>query len=570
MSGATPSTADPTGARRAADVVRAVNGVLLPGFTGTDDLPAWLVDAARDGLAGVVLFGHNTPDVATTARLTARLRGASPDLLVAVDEEGGDVSRLEAATGSSLPGNAALGLVDDVAVTEEVGAALGRLLTATGVDLDLAPDLDVNSDPDNPVIGVRSFGADPTLVARHGAAFVRGLHAGGAGACGKHFPGHGATNVDSHLALPVVDASLDELRARDLPPFVATMAPDAGPGDALLDAVMTAHVVVPALGALPATLEPAVGALVRELGFDGPIVTDALDMGAVATYAAGDTVTSSRADDAAPHGIGEVAVRAVEAGADLLCLGTTVGRDDEVLFRQAQRALVDAVASGRVTIERLHASAARTARTLAAVRARQAASGIVPSPESARAALDVLDQVGARVAARAVRFAGPAPQDPPVPTAPDVVDLRLRFDHAAGRTAQHVQRALDDAFGPDVRHLRPADAEAWARTLDAVRAGDRPLVVLTREPVPGSGEHERLTELLAARPDAAVVHTGFPGAVGPWFGAGRTVVVACGTGRANARAAVALLQGAGGPRTSPDPETRGADLTVGAAGEGER
>ncbi|NMF26837.1 glycoside hydrolase family 3 N-terminal domain-containing protein [Cellulosimicrobium aquatile] len=570
MSGATPSTADPTGARRAADVVRAVNGVLLPGFTGTDDLPAWLVDAARDGLAGVVLFGHNTPDVATTARLTARLRGASPDLLVAVDEEGGDVSRLEAATGSSLPGNAALGLVDDVAVTEEVGAALGRLLTATGVDLDLAPDLDVNSDPDNPVIGVRSFGADPTLVARHGAAFVRGLHAGGAGACGKHFPGHGATNVDSHLALPVVDASLDELRARDLPPFVATMAPDDEAGDALLDAVMTAHVVVPALGALPATLEPAVGALVRELGFDGPIVTDALDMGAVATYAAGDTVTSSRADDAAPHGIGEVAVRAVEAGADLLCLGTTVGRDDEVLFRQAQRALVDAVASGRVTVERLRASAARTARTLAAVRARQAASGIVPAPESARAALDVLDQVGARVAARAVRFAGPAPQDPPVPTAPDVVDLRLRFDHAAGRTAQHVQRALDDAFGPDVRHLRPADAEAWARTLDAVRAGDRPLVVLTREPVPGSGEHERLTELLAARPDAAVVHTGFPGAVGPWFGAGRTVVVACGTGRANARAAVALLRGTTGPRASTGTETPRADPTVGVEGEGER
>ncbi|MDQ8041478.1 glycoside hydrolase family 3 N-terminal domain-containing protein [Cellulosimicrobium sp. XJ-DQ-B-000] len=570
MSGATPSTADPTGARRAADVVRAVNGVLLPGFTGTDDLPAWLVDAARDGLAGVVLFGHNTPDVATTARLTARLRGASPDLLVAVDEEGGDVSRLEAATGSSLPGNAALGLVDDVAVTEEVGAALGRLLTATGVDLDLAPDLDVNSDPDNPVIGVRSFGADPTLVARHGAAFVRGLHAGGAGACGKHFPGHGATNVDSHLALPIVDASLDELRARDLPPFVATMAPDDEAGDALLDAVMTAHVVVPALGALPATLEPAVGALVRELGFDGPIVTDALDMGAVATYAAGDTVTSSRADDAAPHGIGEVAVRAVEAGADLLCLGTTVGRDDEVLFRQAQRALVDAVASGRVTVERLRASAARTARTLAAVRARQAASGIVPSPESARAALDVLDQVGARVAARAVRFAGPAPQDPPVPTAPDVVDLRLRFDHAAGRTAQHVQRALDDAFGPDVRHLRPADAEAWARTLDAVRAGDRPLVVLTREPVPGSGEHERLTELLAARPDAAVVHTGFPGAVGPWFGAGRTVVVACGTGRANARAAVALLRGTTGPRASTGTETPRADPTVGVEQEGER
>lgn len=557
------------------DVVRAVNGVLLSGFTGTDALPGWLAEAARDGLAGVVLFGHNTPDVATTARLTALLRGASPDVLVAVDEEGGDVSRLEATTGSSLPGNAALGLVDDVALTQEVGVALGRLLTATGVDLDLAPDLDVNSDPDNPVIGVRSFGADPALVARHGAAFVRGLHAGGAGACGKHFPGHGATNVDSHLALPVVDASLDELRARDLPPFAATVAAGDGSDGAVLDAVMTAHVVVPALGPLPATLEPAVGALVRELGFEGPIVTDALDMGAVAAFAAGDA-------GAAPHGIGEVAVRAVEAGADLLCLGTTVGRDDEGLFRQAQRALVDAVASGRVAIERLHASAARTARALAAVRARQAASGVVPSPESALAALDALDRVGARVAARAVRFARPAPAGAVVAAAPDVVDLRLRFDHAAGRTAQHVQRALDEAFGSAVRHLRPADADAWARTLDAVRASDRPLVVLTREPVPGSDERARLEELCGIRPGAVVVHTGFPGAVAQWFGAGPDaapaadagdarsggapgagpVVVACGTGRANARAAIALLTGT---RRPPEAAVVGA-----GAGEGDR
>ncbi|QJW36292.1 glycoside hydrolase family 3 N-terminal domain-containing protein [Cellulosimicrobium protaetiae] len=553
------------------DVVRAVNGVLLPGFTGTDALPAWLAAAARDGLAGVVLFGHNTPDVATTARLTSLLRGASPDVLVAIDEEGGDVSRIEAATGSSLPGSAALGVVDDVVVTEEVGAALGRLLTATGVDLDLAPDLDVNSDPDNPVIGVRSFGADPALVARHGAAFVRGLHAGGAGACGKHFPGHGATNVDSHLALPVVDASLDELHARDLPPFVATMAPGglsgAGVDDARLDAVMTAHVVVPALGPLPATLEPAVGALVRELGYDGPIVTDALDMGAVAAYADA-RQTETTAEKVSTHGIGEVAVRAVEAGADLLCLGTTVGRDDEALFRQAQVALVAAVASGRVPLDRLRASAARTAAARTAIRARQAASGVVPSPESATAALDALARVGSDVAARAVRFAVPAHDPGPVLTAaPDVVDLRLRFDHAAGRTAQHVQRAFDDAFGPAVRHLRPADAAAWTEAFDTVRSSDRPLVVLTREPVPGSDERARLDALLADRPDAVVVHTGFPGAVAQWFGPGagsatpglpddaarQVVVVACGTGRANARAAVALLTGTQGTATGAVP-----------------
>lgn len=560
------------------EVVRAVNGVLLPGFTGTQEPPAWLVDAAGHGLAGVLYFGHNTPDVATTARLSARLREVAPALLIAVDEEGGDVSRLEAATGSGIPGNAALGVVDDVALTETVGRALGRLLTATGIDLDLAPDLDVNSDPDNPVIGVRSFGADPALVARHGAAFVRGLHAGGAGACGKHFPGHGATNVDSHLSLPVVDASLDELRARDLPPFAATVG-DAVAPEERLDALMTAHVVVPALGALPGTLEPAVAELARSLGFDGPIVTDALDMGALAAYAGGADAGSragtgtGRAEetDDGPHDVGEVAVRAIEGGADLLCLGTTVGRDDETLFRQAQEALVGAVASGRVTLDRLRTSAARTARALAATRARQASSGVVRSPEAALAALADLEAVGADAAARAVRVvARPATGGPPtlpLTGVPDVVDLRLRFDHAAGRTAQHVQRALDEAFAPgSVRHLRPADEDTWSGVLADVTASDRPLVVLTREPVAGSGERARLDALLAARPELVVVHTGFPGAVEQWFGRpgeGGTVpaavVVACGTGRANARAAVGLLAGHAAPGTLDRP---GAEVTL--------
>ncbi len=568
MSAVTPPTAGSGAAERAVDVVRAVNGVLLPGFTGTDDLPTWLVDAARDGLAGVVLFGHNTPDVATTARLTARLRGASSDLLVAVDEEGGDVSRLEAATGSSLPGNAALGLVDDVAVTEEVGAALGRLLTATGVDLDLAPDLDVNSDPDNPVIGVRSFGADPALVARHGAAFVRGLHAGGAGACGKHFPGHGATNVDSHLALPVVDASLDELRARDLPPFVATIAPGDGSDDALLDAVMTAHVVVPALGPLPATLRARRRRARARARVRRP------DRHRRAGHGCGRDVRGVRRP---------VPRRRRRHGAARHRRGRgprgrggrrpAVPRHDRRARRRGPVPPGAARARGRRRVRSRRGRApARVRRTHGAHprRGPRAPGGERrrPSPESAHAALDALDRVGARVAARAVRLAGPAPQDPPVTAAPDVVDLRLRFDHAAGRTAQHVQRALDDAFGPDVRHLRPADAAAWARTFDAVRAGDRPLVVLTREPVPGSGEHERLTELLTARPDAAVVHTRFPGAVDAWSGADRTVVVTCGTGRANARAAVALLRGPARPRAPSGDTSRRHARRCG--GEGDR
>ncbi|WP_265522209.1 glycoside hydrolase family 3 N-terminal domain-containing protein [Oerskovia flava] len=518
-------------------VVRAVNGVLLPGFTGTTELPAWLVEACRDGLAGVVYFGHNTPDVATTARLSARLHEVSADLLVAIDEEGGDVSRLEAVTGSSIPGNAALGVVDDPELTEEVGTALGRLLAATGIDLDLAPALDVNSDPDNPVIGVRSFGADPEVVTRHGAALVRGMHRGGAGACGKHFPGHGATDVDSHLDLPVVDASLDELRRRDLPPFVhAFGAPDAS-GERL-DAVMTAHLLVPALGPAPSSLEPAVTALARELGFEGPVITDALDMGAVQTY-------GEDAPDGG-HGIGEIAVRAVEAGADLLCLGTTVGRDDEALFRQAQSALVAAVEEGRVGLDRLRASADRTARAVATIRAFREEAGTRCSADAALDALADLERVGARAAVRAVRRHGPVPM--PLTSAPEVVDLRLRFDHAAGRTAQHVQRAVDEVFA-GAEHHRPADDAQWAATLEAVSGSHRPLVVLTREPLAGSAERHRLDALLVARPDLVVLHTGFPGAVDQWFPVaddGPSVVVACGTGRANARAAVDLLRrGAG-------------------------
>ncbi|MHA7135566.1 glycoside hydrolase family 3 N-terminal domain-containing protein [Oerskovia turbata] len=503
------------------DALRAVNGVLLPGFTGTQ-APGWVLAACDQGLAGVIYFAQNTPDVATTARLSASLHEVSPDLLIAVDEEGGDVSRLEAATGSSIPGAAALGTVDDEDLTERVGLALGRLLAATGIDLDLAPVLDVNSRTENPVVGVRSFGATPGLVSRHGAAFTHGLHRAGVGACGKHFPGHGATDVDSHLALPVVDDPLDTIHERDLPPFVRAFEPDVD-----IDSIMTAHLLVPAIGPRPVSLEPAAAALAREMGFDGPIITDALDMGAVT---GGD-------------GIGEVAVQAIEGGADLLCLGTTVGRDDEELFRQAQTALLAAVDQGRVTIERLRESAARTARMLRRVRERQAAAGAICGPAEASAALEALAVVGHEAAERAVRVHGPAAHLDPAGPAPDVVDLRQRFDHAAGRTAQHVQTALVAAFPDTTVHVF-SDPAGWEQALAAVAAGPRPLVVVTREPVPGSREADMLDALRAFRPDLVAIHTGFPDAVPAWFGDQTTVVAACGTGRANARAAVGLLTAA--------------------------
>jgi beta-N-acetylhexosaminidase len=512
-----------------AAVRRAVLGVLLPGFTGTTP-PAWLLAAARDGLAGVVLFAQNTPDPATTAALTRALHAAAPGLLVTLDEEGGDVSRLEAADGSSLPGAAALGVVDDEGLTREAGEALGRLLAAVGVDLDLAPVLDVASDPRNPVIGVRSFGPDPDLVARHARAFASGLRAGGVGACAKHFPGHGDTAVDSHLALPVVDVPLEVLRARELVPFAALAGRGgvgerhAGTAEPAVDAVMTGHLVVPALGPAPASLEPAATALLRSLGFDGPVITDALDMRAVSD---GDRV-------------GEVAVRAVEAGADLLCLGTTAGRYDEALFAAAADALAAAVGSGRLTVARLEESAARTRRAVAAIRARRAGR---PGPDAA-AAHAALQDVGRRAAAAAARVRrGASAATASAAAAPDVVDLRVRLDHAAGRRATHVQAAVARRW-PGAREL-PLDpgTGAPARRPDP----GRPLVVVTREPVPGAAEHATLARLWDARRDLVVVHTGVPGAAEEWFGAlpdgGPDVVLACGTGRANAAAAVDLLAG---------------------------
>ncbi|WP_369375379.1 glycoside hydrolase family 3 N-terminal domain-containing protein [Promicromonospora sp. Populi] len=612
---------------------RAVNGVLLPGFESSGPeipgseipgsvsadhdgarVPSWLADAARAGLAGVVYFARNTPDVATTAALSAALHTISPDLVIAVDEEGGDVSRLEATSGSSLPGAAALGAYPGGgSVSLDAGRALGRVLAAAGINLLLGPVLDVVSEPDNPVIGVRAFGTTPEQVARHGIGFARGVRSAGVGVCGKHFPGHGATTVDSHLGLPVVDAPLDVVRARDLLPFARALCPDSGlanpgpfnpgpfnpgpfnPGQSgldqsRLDAVMTAHVLFPAIGPAPASIEPAATRLLRELGHDGPIITDALDMGALRQ------LTGS---------VGEAAVRAVEAGADLLCLGL-----DPALYTESNDALHRAVANGRVTVEQLEASGVRTRALVAAVRIRRAAAGTATGVDAAKAALAELADVGAGIADAVVTVRG-ARLVPLAPDAePDVADLRTRLDHAAGRTAQHVQTAIVAAWpgatlfpalladglpeglleGPESAERGPyepvgegadpkplqlglddrglavliARISRYGVSADLDRIGtkrgaefptgapvsQRPLVVITREPFSGSAERARLEQLWAVRPDLVVVHTGLPGPVDGWFGTlsggGPAVVVACGTGRANAAAAVARLRGYAG------------------------
>ncbi|GAA2072156.1 glycoside hydrolase family 3 protein [Pseudolysinimonas kribbensis] len=279
----------------------AALGVLLPGFEGTA-LPGWLRERLADGLAGVCLFATNIAAPSQVRELTDAIREANPRAVIAVDEEGGDVTRLHQRTGSPYPGNAILGRIDDLELTRRVGETVGRELAAAGITLDFAPDADINSDDRNPVIGTRSFGADPGLVSRHTVAWIEGLQSTGVAASAKHFPGHGDTASDSHLAMPVVDLPLEALRARELLPFAAAVGAGAR-------SVMTSHILLPQLdGDNVATFSPRIlGELLRgDLGFTGAIVTDALDM------------------RGASGGIGmaTAAVRALAAGADLLCLGT--------------------------------------------------------------------------------------------------------------------------------------------------------------------------------------------------------------------------------------------------------
>jgi len=201
------------------------DAILIPPFPGTTP-PPWIRRALERGLAGVTLFGSNV--VGDTPSLTEALRSAAAiEPVIAIDEEGGDVTRVAYSTGSPYPGNAALGAVDDVALTRDVYAAIGGDLARLGINTDLAPCADVLSVEGSAAVGTRSFGSDPHLVARHVTAAVAGLQEAGVAACAKHFPGHGSTAADSHLALATVVGTLAELRVRDLPPFEAAIAAGA-------------------------------------------------------------------------------------------------------------------------------------------------------------------------------------------------------------------------------------------------------------------------------------------------------------------------------------------------------
>ncbi len=316
-----------------------IGQLLIAGFDGTA-IPVELRALAREfGLGGVILFARNIVEPEQVAELAFEAIRLVPDVpvWVSVDQEGGRVARLKAPF-TEWPPMATLGRSGDVALAERFAGALAAELRAVGVTLDYAPVLDIHTNPKNPVIGDRALAETADEVARLGRAIVQGLQNGGVAACGKHFPGHGDTSTDSHLELPLVEHAPDRLRAVEFLPFRAAI--DAG-----VAAIMTAHVLVPSLDETrPSTLSRRTvqGLLREELGYEGVILSDDLEMKAIA----------------AAYAVPAAAVHAVAAGCDgvLICSGS---HDTQAA---ALEALVHAVESDTLPLPRVDDALARQFR----------------------------------------------------------------------------------------------------------------------------------------------------------------------------------------------------------------
>jgi beta-N-acetylhexosaminidase len=476
--------------------------------------------------------------------------------VIAIDEEGGDVTRVAYADGSPYPGNAALGAVDDGALTQAVYRAIGADLAALGINFDLAPCADVLGTADSPAVGTRSFGADTGLVSRHTAAAVAGLQGACVAACTKHFPGHGRTGTDSHEAIATIEGGLADLRLVDLPPFEAAIR--AG-----TLAIMSSHLRVPELtGDLPATVSAAAitGLLRGELGFTGVIVSDALEMRATR-----DT-----------FGIPGAAVLAVAAGTDLLCLGRDGSEADYLAVRDA---LVAAVRDGALDGERLEEAADRVARLrggLARTRSAVLAGDNAGPGVSFGLGPAVSPAVGLVAARRAVRVSGPHQ----TLSHPVIIEVEPRENIAAGRfgwglapwaPAGSVHRVsasgrllngaglgLADPARSGPADGGPADGDradggradngpadngpADGDRVDAAgilaAAAGRSLVAVVRDAHRDEQTRSLVSALLAARPDLILVEMGLPFWRPP---EGTSYLATYGASRASAHAAAELL-----------------------------
>jgi beta-N-acetylhexosaminidase len=476
---------------------RDAAGALVVGFSGTTATDE-LRRAVAGGLGAVILFTRNVADAEQVAALTSALRAERPDLIVAIDHEGGEFSHLAPANPWPLASPRLLGDLDDVELTRASARDAAATLAALGIDLMLAPSVDVNSNPANPIISTRSFGRTADVVSRHGVAFVEGVHEAGIAACPKHFPGHGDVAVDSHSDLPRVDRSIEEVQAVELAPFRATIAAGA-------DVVMSAHIVFSAYDDQPATLSHRVltGLLREELGFTGVITTDALEMQAI---------TKNRS-------IEDAAVASIAAGADLAMIAVGDADPQALIARVAE-----AVRTGTLPAERVADAAARVRALATSLGQRSRQPGLGGAP---------IREVAARVVAnQAFPALGPAPY---------VIDLTQGLHPAwnpyFSGLPEIFTRVASEADGVVLRgEHRMTDAaepgnDAIAKAAQA--AAGRPLVIAVQDAGRTPWMREALDHLVQGHPqnvfvlctgipeDQAVVPTGIPSATT----SGRNVVV---------------------------------------------
>jgi len=324
---------------------RRIGQLLVGSFTGSQ-VPVEMRALAREfDLGGVTFFGRlgniESPEQVAGLAFDVRQLGIETPGWVGIDQEGGRVARLRSPF-TEWPPMAVLGRSDDAGLARKFASALAAELAAVGVSLDYAPVLDIHTNPKNPVIGDRALGETPEIVARLGRVIIEELQRAGVAACGKHFPGHGDTATDSHVELPIVEHPPDRLRAVEFAPFKAAI--EAG-----VAFIMTAHVRVTTIDEnLPATLSPKlVQAILREeLGFEGVIVSDDLEMKAIA-------------DNYTP---GEAAVAAIAAGCDAILMCGSGKAADIELQVEALEALIHAVENESLSVKRVEAALDRNRR----------------------------------------------------------------------------------------------------------------------------------------------------------------------------------------------------------------
>jgi beta-N-acetylhexosaminidase len=454
---------------------RDAAGALIVGFSGTT-APDELRRAVAAGLGGVILFTRNVADADQVAALTASLRAERPDLIIAIDHEGGEFSHLAPANPWPLSSPRLLGDLDDVDLTRASARDAAATLASLGIDLMLAPSVDVNSNPANPIISTRSFGTTADVVSRHGFAFVEGVHEAGIAACPKHFPGHGDVAVDSHVGLPSVDRSIEEVQAVELAPFRATIAAGA-------DVVMGAHIVFSAYDDQPATLSRRLltGLLREELGFTGVITTDALEMQAI---------TKTRS-------IEDAAVASIGAGADLAMIA--VGSADP---RALTARVVDAMGNGTLDAERVADAAARGRALAASLAQRTRQPGLDGAP---------IREVAARVVAgQNIPALGPTPY---------VVDLTQGVHPAWNpyfsglpEVFGRVAPGSDGVVLRGEHRLTDADSPAGDTIKTAAAAAKgRPLVIAVQDAGRTPWMRDALTHLVEGhKDDVFVLCTGIP------------------------------------------------------------